>query len=136
MNRDRAALGGGEGEEGEEGAGLRTVSRVSRHLINTGFSTRLAFRMVLVTLSRSEGLAWLASTLGMGLSSTWNGVLVTGVLVVVVDGVEEGEGEEKLGLMVRRMVAAAMTAGEKLDIRELRRARRRRDSTLVLSTLS
>ena len=46
------------------------------------------------------------------------------------------EGEEKLGLMVRRMVAAAMTAGEKLDIRELRRARRRRDSTLVLSTLS
>ena len=134
MNRDRAALGGGEEEEGEEGAGLRTVSRVSRHLINTGFSTRLAFRMVLVTLSRSEGLAWLASTLGMGLSSTWNGVLVTGVLVVVVDGVEEGE--EKLGLMVRRMVAAAMTAGEKLDIRELRRARRRRDSTLVLSTLS
>ena len=115
MNRDRAALGGGEEEEGEEGAGLRTVSRVSRHLINTGFSTRLAFRMVLVTLSRSEGLAWLASTLGMGLSSTWNGVLVTGVLVVVVDGVEEGE--EKLGLMVRRMVAAAMTAGEKLDIR-------------------
>ena len=134
MNRDRAALGGGEEEEGEEGAGLRTVSRVSRHLINTGFSTRLAFRMVLVTLSRSEGLAWLASTLGMGLSSTWNGVLVTGVLVVVVEGVEEGE--EKLGLMVRRMVAAAMTAGEKLDIRELRRARRRRDSTLVLSTLS
>ena len=69
MNRDRAALGGGEVEEGG-GGGLRTVSRVSRHLINTLFSTRLAFRMDLVTLSRSEGLAWLASTLGMGLSST------------------------------------------------------------------
>ena len=119
MNRDLAALGGGEEEVGEEEEGLRTVSRVSRHLINTVFSTRLAFRMVLVTLSRSDGLAWLASTLGMGLSSTWNGVLVTGVLVVVVVEVVEveAEGEEKLGLMVRRMVAAAMTAGEKLDIR-------------------
>ena len=113
VNKERTALGGGEEEEEEEeGEGLRTVSRVSRHLSNTLFSTRLAFKMDLVTLSRSEGLAWFASTLGMGLSSTWNGVLLTGVLVVV-----EEEGEEKLGLMVRRMVAAATTAGEKLDIR-------------------
>ena len=114
VNKERTALGGGEEEEEEEeeGEGLRTVSRVSRHLSNTLFSTRLAFKMDLVTLSRSEGLAWFASTLGMGLSSTWNGVLLTGVLVV-----EEEEGEEKLGLMVRRMVAAATTAGEKLDIR-------------------
>jgi len=118
VNKERTALGGGEEEEEEEeeeGEGLRTVSRVSRHLSNTLFSTRLAFKMDLVTLSRSEGLAWFASTLGMGLSSTWNGVLLTGVLVVVVVVVEEGE--EKLGLMVRRMVAAATTAGEKLDIR-------------------
>jgi len=118
VNKERTALGGGEEEEEEEeeeeGGGLKMVSRVSRHLSNTLFSTRLAFKMDLVTLSRSEGLAWFASTLGMGLSSTWNGVLLTGVLVVVV--VEE-EGEEKLGLMVRRMVAAATTAGEKLDIR-------------------
>ena len=117
VNKERTALGGGEEEEEEEeGEGLRTVSRVSRHLSNTLFSTRLAFKMDLVTLSRSEGLAWFASTLGMGLSSTWNGVLLTGVLVVVVVVVVE-EGEEMLGLMVRRMVAAATTAGEKLDIR-------------------
>ena len=115
VNRDRAALGGGEDEE-EEAGGVRTVSRVSRHLINAVFSTRLAFMMDLVTLSRSEGLAWLPSTLLMGLSSTWNGVLLTGVLVVVVEVVEV-EGEGKFCLMVRRMVAAAMTAGEKLDTR-------------------
>ena len=114
VNRDRAALGGGEDEE--EAGGGRTVSRVSRHLINAVFSTRLAFMMDLVTLSRSEGLAWLPSTLLMGLSSTWNGVLLTGVLVVVVEVVEV-EGEGKFCLMVRRMVAAAMTAGEKLDTR-------------------
>ena len=117
MNRDRAAVGGGEEDEG--GGGVRTVSRVSRHLINTVFSTRLAFMMDLVTLSRSEGLAWLPSTLGMGLSSTWNGVRVTGVLVVVEVEVlvEEVLVEEKLGLMVRRMVAAARAAGEKFDVR-------------------
>ena len=120
VNRDRAAVGGGEEEEEEEegAGGVRTVSRVSRHLINAVFSTRLAFMMDLVTLSRSEGLAWLPSTLSMGLSRTWNGVLLTGVLVVEVE-LEEGEGEleGKFCLMVRRMVAAAMTAGEKLDIR-------------------
>jgi len=119
VNRDRAAVGGGEEDEG--GGGVRTVSRVSRHLINTVFSTRLAFMMDLVTLSRSEGLAWLPSTLGMGLSSTWNGVRVTGVLVVVevevLVVVEVVLVEEKLGLMVRRMVAAARAAGEKFDVR-------------------
>ena len=119
MNNDRAALGGGEEEEG---GGLRTVSRVSRHLINNDFSTWLAFRMDLVSLSRSEGLAGLGPTLGMGLSSTWNGVRVTGVLVEEEmeeeeEVEEEVEEEDKFDLMVRRMVAAAMTAGEKLDIR-------------------
>ena len=68
--------------------------------------------MYLVTLSKPEGLAWPVSAFMMGLSSTWSGALVTGVLVVVEEEVEV----EVVGRMARRMVAAAVVSGEKTDI--------------------
>ena len=106
---------------------LVTDWRVSRHSVSSDLSTRLSFCMDLATLSRpaltTSGDLTAASplnsrlTLAMGLSRTLKGDLV--VVLPGTCGEEVLEVLEEVSmsdLMARRTAAAAVTAGEKLDI--------------------